>query len=109
MRTAIMARWVAAIFVALGAGLAHADEPHPYFHAIYCKAVWASLSDSGRARVARSSVAIAAIEKVLGGYVGSGEKTTRDIESDTNDLKVYANFEGNHLKDWRDCVRFYAP
>ena len=104
-----MNRWLIAVCVLFGADMAQGDQANPYFHAIYCKAVWTSLSEADRASVAASDAAIAAIEKVLAGYVGSGAKTVREVEADMGDLKAYSNFDGGHLKDWKDCVRFYAP
>lgn len=92
-----------------GAGSALADAGNPYFHAIYCKAVWSGLSADERARVAGSDAAIEAISNVLQGYVGSGTKTARTIEADVADLKAYSRVEAHRLKDWRACVAYYAP
>ena len=103
-----MNRWLVTVSVLLGANIAHADQANPYSHAIYCKAVWASLSRADRANVAASDAAIAAIEKALASYIESGAKTVREVEADMRDLKAYSSFEGSHLKDWKDCVRFYA-
>lgn len=104
-----MRAWLAIVPIVSLASVALADQANPYFHAIYCKAVWRSLSDEAKARHAGSSAALAAIEKVLDGYVVSGAKTVRDIEADMSDLKAYSSFDGGHLKDWKGCVHFYAP
>lgn len=102
-------RVLAVGLIVCGVGNALADAGNPYFHAIYCKAVWSELSADERARVAGSDAAIAAISNVLQGYIGSGAKTARAIEADVADLKAYSKVEAHHLKDWRACVAYYAP
>ena len=104
-----MRGWPAIALIVLSASLARADQADPYFHAIYCKAVWGALAEEEKGRIAGSSAALAAIQKILDGYVGSGAKSPRAIEADIGDLKAYSNFGGDHFKDWKGCVRFYAP
>jgi hypothetical protein len=103
-----MNRWLVLALIWLTASGAFAAED-PYFHAIYCKAVWSELTDVEKARVPGTGRAIAAIDAVLNTYVASRAKTARDIDSDISDLKAYSNFEAHHVKDWRACVAFYAP
>jgi hypothetical protein len=102
-----MKRWLA-LLIGTSASLAVADDANPYFHAIHCKAEWSELTPGERSRVPGSGEAIAAIDKVLAGYVSSGEKTSKAIEADIADFKAYSNFEAHHLKDWKTCVDFYA-
>jgi hypothetical protein len=104
-----MKGWFVAALIGLSASLAWAGEANPYFHAIHCKAVWSELTDAEKARVVDSDRAIAAINKELDRYVASQAKTVRDIDTDIADFKAYSKFEAHHLKDWRDCVQFYAP
>lgn len=101
-------KWLVASLIAF-AGVSWADDENPYFHAIHCKAVWSDLSNEERARVPGTNAAIAAIEKVLQGYVASGAKTARAIDADIGDLKAYSDLQAHHVKAWRTCVDDYAP
>lgn len=106
-------RRFAVMLIACGAGGAwggdaEAGDVDPYFHAIHCKAVWGELTNGERTSVPGTDAAIAAVDRVLQGYVVSGAKTDHTIDTDIADLKAYSGFEAHHLKDWRDCVAFYA-
>src|ERR1700674_3824011 len=72
-----MRAWPAIVLIVLNASVARADQADPYFHAIYCKAVWGALTEEQKGSVGGSSAALAAIQKILDGYVGSGAKSPR--------------------------------
>jgi hypothetical protein len=103
-----MKRWLV-LLIATSTSLALAEDANPYFHAIHCKAEWSELTPDERARVPGTGEAIAAINKVLAGYVDSGQKTAKAIDADIADFKAYSSFEAHHLNDWKACVSYYAP
>jgi hypothetical protein len=104
-----MTRLLVGLLLGLAVSASWAEDANPYFHAIHCKAVWSELTEAEKARVAGTDAALAAINKVLDGYIASHQKSARDIDTDVSDLKAYSNFEAHHLKDWKECVAFYAP